>query len=78
MLQQQNGVRTVIILEGFLLFFFPQVAAKCHHRVMLQCSEHESCRRRLQRSQSRQVHDAKKIAEFSRMYHDIVWKHFIK
>ena len=76
-LQQQNGVRTVIVIEGFLLFFFPQVAAKCHHRVMLQCSEHVSCRRRLQRTQGLRVCDAK-IAEFSEWYHNIVWKHFIK
>ena len=72
-------MRTVIILEGFLLFFFPEVAAKCHHRIMLQCSEHESCRRRLQRDQAmRRTHDAKKTAEFPGKYHDIVWKHFIK
>lgn len=70
-------MRTVIILEGFLLFFFPEVASKCHHRIMLQCSEHESCRRRLQRTP-----DSKKTAafcdKFPGWYHDIVWKHFIK
>ncbi len=77
MLQQQTGVRTVIVLEGFLLYFFPQVAAKCHHRIMLQCSEHVSCRRRLQRTHGPQVDDAT-AAEFSEWYHVIVWKHFVK
>ena len=76
-LQQQTGVLTVIVLEGFLLFFFPQVAAKCHHRIMLQCSERVSCRRRLQRSHGLQV-DGASAAEFTEWYHDIVWKHFVK
>ncbi len=76
-LQQQTGERTVIVLDGFLLFLFPQLAAKCHRRVMLQCSERVSCRRRLQRGQGPQVDDAT-TAEFSKLYHDIVRKHFIK
>lgn len=83
---EHHGTRTVIVLEGFLLFFFPQVASACHHRIELECPEDEACRRRLQRQtkQTKGLDDmtpgasAGMAAKFSNWYHDIVWKHFIK
>jgi uridine kinase len=81
----QDGTRSVIVIEGFLLFFFPQVASACHHRIMFRCSEAVCCRRRLQRTYSSlqgssdpvEV-DAEEVDEFTAWYHNTVWKHFIK
>jgi hypothetical protein len=69
-----------------LLFFFPQAASACHHRIQLECPEHVARSRRLQRQtkQTKGLDDmtpaasADMAAKFSNWYHDTVWKHFIK
>ena len=78
--QQQDGTRTVIVIEGFLLFFFPQVASACHHRIMFRCSEAVSCRRRLQRTFPKDLAEATddETDQFTAWYHNTVWKHFVK
>ena len=77
---QQDGTRTVIVVEGFLLFFFPQVASACHPRIMFRCSEVVSCSRRLKRTFPKDLAEATddETDQLTAWYQNTVWRHFVK
>lgn len=78
-----QGSQSIIIIEGFLLFFFPQVANACHHRVLFQCSNYEVTRqRRLARETSKgKVGAGRRWPDqeaFNDWYRNTVWTNYIK